>query len=392
MDNIKKRVAVIGCTGSVGGSVLAVCRAYPQLFEVTALAADTGRDSFPALCREFGVKRAVLSRPRNDLPEDVKLDCGADALLDLIDASVADHFVFASSGVAAVKALEKALEKGLEVSLANKESALILGPRIAPYVECGQLRPLDSEHNALWQCLMGEKREAVSKLVLTASGGPFLHTPLEQFEAITPAQAAAHPVWPMGRKISVDSATMINKGIELLEASYLFGVPAERVSAVVHPGSHVHALVSFVDGAAKMLLSAPDMRLAALTALSWPNRPALRLNGLEPVALDGLDLHFELPKSDRFPGFYTALDVARRGEPFAVILIAADETAVRLFLEGKIPFTGIARLVAAMVERYEGEAVVGLDERIALYERCLAATGEYVRCGGLNGSVKKGWR
>ena len=163
MDNIKKRVAVIGCTGSVGGSALAVCRAYPQLFEVTALAADTGRDSFPALCREFGVKRAVLSRPRNDLPEDVKLDCGADALLDLIDASVADHIVFASSGVAAVKALEKALEKGLEVSLANKESALILGPRIAPYVERGQLRPLDSEHNALWQCLMGEKREAVKQ-------------------------------------------------------------------------------------------------------------------------------------------------------------------------------------------------------------------------------------
>ena len=392
MENIKKRVAVIGCTGSVGSSALDVCRTYPQLFQVTALAAETGRDSFPALCREFGVKRAVLARPRNDLPDGVTLDCGADALLDLIDASVADHFVFASSGVAAVKALEKALNQGLEVSLANKESALILGSRIAPFVERGQLRPLDSEHNALWQCLMGERREAVSKLVLTASGGPFLRTPLEQFEKITPAQAAAHPVWPMGRKISVDSATMINKGIELLEASYLFGVPADQVSAVVHPGSNVHALVSFADGATKMLLSPPDMRLAALTALSWPKRPPLRLNGINPVELDGLDLHFELPTRERFPGFFTALEAARLGEPYSVILIAADETAVRLFLEGKIPFTGIARLVAAMIERYEGEAAESVDERIALYERCLAATGEFALRGGLDGGVKKGWR
>ena len=295
MEKRRKRVAVIGCTGSVGSSALAVCRTYPQLFQVTALAADTGRETFPALCREFGVERAVLSRPRNDLPESVSLKCGGDALLEMIDASVAEHFVFASSGVAAVKALSRALDKGLEVSLANKESALVLGSRIAPYVERGQLRPLDSEHNALWQCLMGEKREAVSKLILTASGGPFLRTPREEFEKITPAQAASHPVWPMGRKISVDSATMINKGIELLEASYLFGVPADRVSAVVHPGSKVHALVSFADGATKMLLSQPDMRLAALTALSWPMRPPLRLKGIAPVELDGLDLHFELP-------------------------------------------------------------------------------------------------
>ena len=392
MEKRRKRVAVIGCTGSVGSSALAVCRTYPQLFQVTALAADTGRETFPALCREFGVERAVLSRPRNDLPESVSLKCGGDALLEMIDASVAEHFVFASSGVAAVKALSRALDKGLEVSLANKESALVLGSRIAPYVERGQLRPLDSEHNALWQCLMGEKREAVSKLILTASGGPFLRTPREEFEKITPAQAASHPVWPMGRKISVDSATMINKGIELLEASYLFGVPADRVSAVVHPGSKVHALVSFADGATKMLLSQPDMRLAALTALSWPMRPPLRLKGIAPVELDGLDLHFELPERDRFPGFFTALEAARLGEPFSVILIAADETAVQLFLEGKLHFNGIASLVTAMIERYEGGKAESVDERIVLYERALVATREFVQNGGLNGGVKKGWR
>ena len=388
----KKRVAVIGCTGSVGGSALDVCRSYPEDFTVTALAADTGRDTFPALCREFGAKRAVLSVPRTDLPADVQLACGEKALLDLIDPAVADHFVFASSGVAAVKALQKALEAGLEVSLANKESALILGARIAPFVERGQLRPLDSEHNALWQCLAGEKRSGVAKLILTASGGPFLRTPPEQLEAVTPAQAAAHPVWPMGRKISVDSATMINKGIELLEASYLFGVPASRVGAVIHPGSKVHALVSFADGASKLLLSPPDMRLAALTALSWPKRPPLKLSGIAPVSLDGLDLHFEAPTRDRFPGFFTALDAAKLGEPFAVILIAADEAAVKLFLEEKIPFTGIARLVAAMIDRYEGGVADSVEERIALYERCLAAAEELAVSGTLGGAAKKGWR
>ncbi len=388
----EKRVAVIGCTGSVGGSALDVCRAYPDFFSVTALAADTGRENFPALCREFGVRKAVLSVPRGDLPPGVELRCGADALLDLVCADTADHFVFASSGVAAVKALRKALRSGLEVSLANKESALILGPRLAPYVQSGQLRPLDSEHNALWQCLAGERRESVAKLVLTASGGPFLRAPLADLESVTPERAAAHPVWPMGRKISVDSATMINKGIEILEAAYLFGVPAGRVAAVIHPGSRVHALVTFADGASKMLLGPPDMRLAALTALGWPARPPLRLKGARPVELDGLDLHFEAPRRERFPGFFAAAEAARRGEPYPVILIAADEAAVRLFLDGRIGFNDIARLVSAMIDLYEGGAADGVDERIALYERCLERAAEYGAAGFPFAAGKKRWR
>lgn len=387
-----KRVAVIGCTGSVGSAVLDVCRTYPELFTVTALAADTGRGHFPALCREFCVERAVLRVPRNDLPAGVKLECGEKALLDLIDPAVADHFVFASSGVAAVEALQKALVLGLEVSLANKESALILGSRLAQYVRRGQLRPLDSEHNAVWQCLAGEDCGQVDRLVLTASGGPFLRAPLESLASATPDLAANHPVWSMGRKISVDSATLINKGIELLEASYLFGIPADRVEAVVHPGSKVHALVSFVDGASKMLLSPPDMRLAALTALAWPKRPPLRLRGIAPVELDGLDLHFERPQRERFPGFYTALEVAKRGEPYPVILIAADETAVALFLSGRIAFTDIVRLVEAMVCLYDGGAADSPSERAALYERCRKKTAEFAESGCLDGSMKKGWR
>lgn len=372
LKNTRKKVAVIGCTGSVGSSALDVCRSYPEIFQVTALAAERGREALPSLCREFEPKIVVLRKPRCDLPKGAELWQGDEALLRLVESDEVEHIVFASSGVAAVKALARAMELGKEISLANKESALIMGERLASAVRAGQIRPLDSEHNALWQCLAGENYDHVERLILTASGGPFLRTPLEQFDQVTPEQAASHPVWPMGRKISVDSATMINKGIELLEAHDLFGIPGEKILPVIHPGSRVHALVSFVDGATKMLLSPPDMRLAALTALSWPMRLPLRMKKIEPVELDGLDLHFERPQEARFPGLYTAIEAARRGEPYPVILIAADEAAVQTFLEGKIAFSDIAKIVSAIVDGYNGGDVEDISSRIALYERCRA--------------------
>ena len=368
--NTKKKVAVIGCTGSVGSSALDVCRSYPEFFQVTALAAETGREALPSLCREFAPRIVVLQKTRYDLPKDVALWKGEEALLRLVESDEVEHIVLASSGVAAVKALARAMELGKEISLANKESALIMGERLTAAVRGGQIRPLDSEHNALWQCLAGENYDHVERLVLTASGGPFLRTPLEQLDAVTPEQAASHPVWPMGRKISVDSATMINKGIELLEAHDLFGIPGEKILPVIHPGSKVHALVSFVDGATKMLLSSPDMRLAALTALSWPMRLPQRMKKIEPVELDGLDLHFERPQKERFPGLYTAIEAAGRGEPYPVVLIAADEAAVRMFLERKIGFADIAKIVSAVVDGYSGGPAEDISSRVALYERC----------------------
>lgn len=363
-------MAVIGCTGSVGSSVLDVCRSYPEFFQVTALAAETGRAALPSLCQEFGPGIVVLRKPRCDLPKEVELWQGDEALLRLVESDEVDHVVVASSGVAAVKALAHAMELGKEISLANKESALIMGERLTSAVRSGQVRPLDSEHNALWQCLAGERYDHVERLILTASGGPFLRMPLEQLGAVTPEQAASHPVWPMGRKISVDSATMINKGIELLEAHDLFGIPGEKILPVIHPGSKVHALVSFIDGTTKMLLSPPDMRLAALTALSWPMRLPQRMKKIEPVELDGLELHFEKPQEARFPGLCTAVEAARRGEPYPVILIAADEAAVQMFLERKIGFADIAKVVAAVMDGYNGGDVEDISSRIALYERC----------------------
>ncbi|MGI6076079.1 MAG: 1-deoxy-D-xylulose 5-phosphate reductoisomerase [Pyramidobacter sp.] len=387
MKKQKKRIAVIGCTGSVGSSVLDVCRSYPEKFCVTALAAETGRAALPALCREFLPHRVVLTRSRHDLPEGIELLTGEDALLRVVESDDTDHVVFASSGIAAVKALSLALRLGKEVSLANKESALILGDRLTPAVRRGILRPLDSEHNALWQCLAGEDGENVAQLILTASGGPFLRLPLDQLASVTAAQAAAHPVWSMGRKISVDSATMINKGIELLEAHYLFGLPPQRIVPLIHPGSKVHGLVTFIDGCTKMLLSQPDMRLASLTALSWPERLRLKLSGIAPVAMDPLDLHFERPRRERFPGLFTAMEAAQAGEPYPVILIGADEAAVQLFIEGKIAFTDIAKIVSEVLEGYSGGAADSVDDRAALYERCCRHTREY----GMGGARKKVW-
>ena len=387
MKDDKKRIAVIGCTGSVGSSVLDVCRNYPEKFRVTALAAETGGTSLPALCREFRPRRVALCRPRGDLPEGTELLADEEALLSIVDCDETDHVVFASSGIAAVKALSLALRLGKEVSLANKESALILGDRLTPALRCGALRPLDSEHNALWQCLAGENYDGVSQLIVTASGGPFLRVPLERLQSMTARQAAAHPVWSMGRKISVDSATMINKGIELLEAHYLFGLPPQRIVPLIHPGSKVHGMVSFVDGCTKMLLSPPDMRLASLTALAWPERPKLRLAHITPLELDGLDLHFERPRRDRFPGLFAAMDAALAGEPYPVILIGADEGAVQLFLEGKIAFTDIAKIVAEVLEGYNGGAACSVDDRTALYMRCYRHTLEY----GAGGAGKKVW-
>lgn len=386
-QSVQKKIAVIGCTGSVGSSVLDVCRAYPEKFKVTALAADTGRKTMPALCREFNPQLVALQTPRNDLPGNIRLLTGRDSLLRLIDSAETDHIVFASSGVAAVKALAYAISLGKEISLANKESALILGDRLTPSVRSGQLRPLDSEHNAVWQCLAGEKYDSVSQLFLTASGGPFLRLPLEQLSHVTVREAVAHPVWSMGQKISVDSATMINKGIELLEAHYLFGLAADRIHPVIQPGSKIHALVSFIDGSTKMLMSPPDMRLSSLTALSWPERLKLKLKGISPVNLDGMDIHFEFPQKNRFPGLFTAMEASCAAEPYPVILIGADEAAVRLFLEGRLAFTDIAAVLAEVLEGYRGGSADDIESRTELYTRCCEHTRAYV----LQGRREKSW-
>ena len=341
----RKRIAVIGATGSVGSSVLDVCRAYPDALEVCALAARSPSEKLMALAAEFGVTMlCVHDAPPDFGPEGTRGLRGPEGLIAVAEDPSVDHVVFASSGTAAIPALQAALRAGKEVSLANKESIVVAGPWVMPLVRTkDQLRPLDSEHNAVWQCLHGESAP-VRRVCLTASGGPFRTWTASELEAVTPEMALRHPVWSMGAKITVDSATLMNKGIELIEAMTLFGLEPHQVDAVVSPGSFVHALAEFEDGSVKMLAGAPDMRLPASSCLFWPER-RFPCGGLERPVVAPRTIAFEEPDPERFPALRLAREAMERKGPFPAVLVGADEVAVERFLSGRLRFTAIARAV-----------------------------------------------
>lgn len=346
----RKRIAVIGATGSVGSSVLDVCRAYPDALEVCALAARSPSEKLMALAAEFGVTMlCVHDAPPDFGPEGTRGLRGPEGLIAVAEDPSVDHVVFASSGTATIPALQAALRAGKEVSLANKESIVVAGPWVMPLVRTkDQLRPLDSEHNAVWQCLHGESAP-VRRVCLTASGGPFRTWTASELEAVTPEMALRHPVWSMGAKITVDSATLMNKGIELIEAMMLFGLEPQQVDAVVSPGSFVHALAEFEDGSVKMLAGVPDMRLPVSSCLFWPER-RFPSGGLERPVLAPRTIAFEEPDPERFPALRLAREVMERKGPFPAVLVGADEVAVERFLSGRLGFTGIARAVEETME------------------------------------------
>ena len=343
----RKRIAVIGATGSVGSSVLDVCRAHPDALEVRALAARSPSEKLTALAAEFGVTMLCVHDAPPGLgpegPGSKKLR-GPEGLIAVAEDPSVDHVVFASSGTAAIPALQAALRAGKEVSLANKESIVVAGPWVMPLVRTrDQLRPLDSEHNAVWQCLHGESAP-VRRVLLTASGGPFRTWTASELETVTPEMALRHPVWSMGAKITVDSATLMNKGIELIEAMMLFSLEPHQVDAVVSPGSFVHALAEFEDGSVKMLAGAPDMRLPASSCLFWPERRS-PCGGLERPVVAPRTIAFEEPDPERFPALRLAREAMERRGPFPAVLVGADEVAVERFLSGRLRFTAIARAV-----------------------------------------------
>ena len=268
------RLAVTGATGSVGGAVLDICARFPEIFEITALAARRDAKKLAALGRRHGAKILCLTEPDDPAWNEEGFVCLTDeaALTDVVLDAGVDHAVFASSGITAIKA--------------NKESIVVGGPWVMPLVKRrGQLRPIDSEHSAVWQCLRDTENAEVSRVWLTASGGPFRDCTAEQMEKVTAAEALNHPVWKMGPKITIDSATLMNKGIECIEAMQLFGLPAEKVGALVHPKSQIHGVVEFIDGTAKLLLSQADMRLPAAAAIAWPRRLPLEAKGFSGFAV-----------------------------------------------------------------------------------------------------------
>ncbi len=369
------RVAVIGATGSVGSSVLDICRQFSAFFKVTVLAAKSNADGLEALAKEFRPEAVVLidaraaAKLRGRLAGKTKFFSGPSALEQMLAENLADHVVFASSGTDAIRALVLALDASLDVSLANKESLVVAGEWVMPRVRFPhQLRPLDSEHSAIWQCMLGETSSSVDKIWLTASGGPFRDFSLRAMKIVKPEDALNHPVWSMGAKVTIDSATLMNKGIEVIEAMRLFDLEASRVEAVIHRNSLVHGLVAFKDGTVKALLSKPDMRLPVTAALAYPKRLDLE-NAYSLPSPEHWAVSFEAPDMERFPCYRLAREAALAGGGYPAILVGADEVAVEAFLNKIIPFTSIAAVVEATLSSFNETAPRHLDDALDLLDR-----------------------
>lgn len=327
------------------------------------------RRSSRNLPRSHRARTLCLTEPRTASFKAEGYNCltGTEALSLIASDPDIDHIVFASSGVAAIKALQTALREDKDVSLANKESIVVAGPWVMPLVKrTDQLRPVDSEHSAIWQCIREENKAEIQKIWLTASGGPFRNYTREMLEKVTPEEALAHPVWKMGPKITVDSATLMNKGIECIEAMQLFDLPAEKVSALVHPGSQVHGVVLFYDGTMKLLASSPDMRLPAAAALAWPDRVDLVGSGLDFSDPAKWDLSFREIDGSLFPCFGIACKAGEMGGAYPSLLVGADEAAVRAFIDGMIPFTAIPLIIEETLSGYSSVPPASLDEAVSM--------------------------
>jgi 1-deoxy-D-xylulose-5-phosphate reductoisomerase len=346
-----RRLAILGATGSVGKSTLDLVERNPDLFEVAALTAATNVEALADVARRTGAKLAVIADESRyeDLAELlVGTNCRAAAGEEaLVEAAVtnADLVVGAIVGCAGLRPVMAAVEAGRTVALANKEALVTAGALMtdAAARSGATLLPVDSEHNAIFQCLVGSRSEAVAKIILTASGGPFRTASAAMIAAATPAQAVAHPNWSMGAKISVDSATLMNKGLELIEAHYLFGLPSDRLDVVIHPQSVIHSMVEFVDGSVLAQLGSPDMRIPIAFALAWPDRMPTPAQRLDLAAIARLD--FEVPDLERFPALRLAREALEEGGAAPIVLNAANEIAVAAFLDGAIRFPDIAALV-----------------------------------------------
>lgn len=369
---MKRRISILGATGSIGKSTLDLVERSPERFEVVALTARTSVEALAKSAIRTKASLAVIADESRLADLKVALGgsgcraaAGADGLLEAA-AGDCDFVMAAIVGCAGLVPTMAAVEAGKTVALANKEALVTAGSLMtgAAQRSGATLLPVDSEHNAIFQCLAGSRGDDVSRLVLTASGGPFRDWPIERMQSATPAQAVAHPRWSMGAKISVDSATLMNKGLELIEAHHLFGLDSARIDIVVHPQSVVHSLVEFVDGSMLAQLGSADMRIPIAYTLAWPERmetPSERLSLAEIGRLD-----FEAPDLERFPALRLARAALERGGGAAIVLNAANEVAVESFLEGEIGFCDIAGLVEQALDQSDCQAPSTVAEVVAL--------------------------
>jgi len=351
---MRQKLVVLGATGSIGQSTLSVVREHPGRFSVAALAAKGRVADFCALAAEFPNARLCLFDPEAAKEASSRLGkpvlAGMDGLLELVRTPEATTVVNGLVGSIGCLPTMEAIRAGLRVCLANKETLVMAGQLINELLDANpkaSLLPVDSEHSALYQALGGRPPEEVEALILTASGGPFRTLPADEFAHITVERALKHPTWSMGPKITIDSATLFNKGLEVIEAHVLFRIPYERIEVLVHPGSHVHSLVRFCDGALMAQLGTPDMRLPILYSLVAPDRVSLSGPRLDLTRIG--TLHFEAPDLDRFPSLALAFDAGKQGGVAPAVLNAANEVAVGAFLDRRISFLDIPAIVARSV-------------------------------------------
>lgn len=383
-----KSITILGATGSVGGSTLDLIERNPERFRVEALTANCDVERLAAAARRTGAKLAVVAdeschRALNEALAGTGIEtaAGAEAVAEAA-ARPADLTMAAIVGCAGLPPVMEAVRRGGTIALANKEALVSAGTLMTDAVQRHQatLLPVDSEHNAIFQCLEGSDLDSVRRIILTASGGPFREWRRADMASVTPEQAVKHPNWSMGAKISIDSATMMNKGLELVEAHHLFPVGSERIEIVVHPQSVIHSMVDYVDGSVLAQLGTPDMRTPIAYALAWPARMATPCEPLDLTALGRLD--FEKPDTERFPALAVAREALEGSAARPAILNAANEVAVRAFLDRRIGFLDIVAVVVDTLERYDPADPATLQEVFAIDReaRILAEEGLKTHC------------
>jgi 1-deoxy-D-xylulose-5-phosphate reductoisomerase len=380
-----KTVSILGATGSVGSSTLDLVEREPERFEVIALTANCDVEKLAAAAVRTNARRAVVADERclpalRDILAGTGIETtgGAQALLEAA-AMGADWTMAAIVGCAGLEPVMAAVEAGGTVVLANKEPLVSAGEVVlAAAKRCGAtLLPADSEHNAIFQCFDFDRPEGVRRIILTASGGPFRDWSIEQMRGVSPEQAVAHPNWSMGAKISIDSATLMNKGLELIEAARLFPIAHDRIEIILHRQSVIHSLVDYVDGSVLAQLGPPDMRTPIAHCLAWPARMATPMAPLDLIAIGRLD--FEAPDTERFPALRLAREALEAGGARPAILNAANEIAVAAFLDHRIGFLEIAAIVADTLDRYDPPAPETLDAVLAIDAEARRIAGERVK-------------
>lgn len=383
----KKQIAILGSTGSIGRQTLDVLADYPDMFAPYLLVANRSVELLAEQAAKFKPQCVIIGDEsrRDDLARrlsgtGIKVLAGAEAIADAVTDPAIDTVVAAMVGYSGLAPTINAIKAGKEIALANKETLVVAGELITALVARHgvHLYPIDSEHGAIYQCLVGEDRDSVSRLLLTASGGPFRTFSNDDLQHVTKADALRHPNWNMGAKITIDSATMMNKGFEMIEACWLFGVRPSDVEVVVHPESIVHSAVRFADGAVKAQLGLPDMRLPIQYALSFPER--LPLEGNDGPDLFSLGrLTFERPDVDRFPCVQLAYDAAEQGGNVPCVMNAANEVANAAFREGRIAFPAIAEVIARAMQRVARVASPTLDDYFATDAEARSVAAEIMK-------------